>query len=73
MNEFDQLGITTTILDGLRDTYNSLNVPIAPTVRSIQLLQTIIQNEMLFTEPNKQRVISEPFDYMINSLSEQNI
>lgn len=61
------------VLDGLRETYNSLNVPIAPTARSIQLLESIIQNEMLFDEPSKQMVISEPFDYMINSLSEQDI
>lgn len=61
------------VLDGLRETYNSLNVPIAPTVRSIKLLEIIIQNEMGFKNINQQIVISEPFDYMISSLSEQDI
>ena len=61
------------VLDGLRETYNSLNVPIAPTVRSIQLLESIIQDEMAFNDFNEQIVISEPFDYMISSLSEQDI
>lgn len=61
------------VLDGLRETYNSLNVPIAPTIRSIKLLEIIIQNEMDFKDINQQVVISEPFDYMISSLSEQDI
>lgn len=61
------------VLDGLRETYNSLNVPIAPTVRSIQLLEEIIQNELQFDNYQDQIVISEPFNYIIMSLSEQNI
>lgn len=61
------------VLDGLRDTYNSLSVPLAPTIRSIKLLETIIQNELKFDSIDKQIVISEPFNYMISSLSEQDI
>lgn len=61
------------VLDGLRETYNSLNVPIAPTVRSIKLLEIIIQDEMNLNDVNQQLVLSEPFNYMINSLSEQDI
>ena len=61
------------VLDGLRETYNSLNVPIAPTVRSIQLLKEIVQNEVPFNDFNVQIFINEPFDYMISSLSEQDI
>lgn len=61
------------VLDGLRETYNSLNVPIAPTVRSIKLLEDIIQYEMQLSNLNEKIVVSEPFDYMIRSLSEQDI
>lgn len=63
------------VLDGLRETYNSLEVPIGPTVRSIQLLRDIIA-ETTFTEElevNTLAVIDEPFIYLINALSEQNI
>nr|QVY58378.1 allophycocyanin beta-18 subunit [Kappaphycus striatus] len=61
------------VLDGLKETYNSLNVPIAPTLRSIKLLEEIIQNELKFEPSKYKEVISEPFEYMINSLSEQDV
>nr|QVY57971.1 allophycocyanin beta-18 subunit [Betaphycus gelatinus] len=61
------------VLDGLKETYNSLSVPMAPTVRSIRLLEEIIQNELQFEQTKYQEVIREPFEYMINSLSEQDI
>uniref|UniRef100_UPI0030018759 allophycocyanin beta 18 subunit n=1 Tax=Anunuuluaehu liula TaxID=3049639 RepID=UPI0030018759 len=61
------------VLDGLRETYNSLNVPLAPTVRSIKILEEIIQNELNFNNINDRIIINAPFQYMITSLSEQNI
>nr|WCH56089.1 allophycocyanin beta 18 subunit [Calliblepharis sp.] len=61
------------VLDGLKETYNSLNVPISPTIRSIKLLEEIIQNELQFDSFDLKSIVSEPFEYMINSLSEQNI
>nr|YP_010902444.1 allophycocyanin beta 18 subunit [Hypnea nidifica]WCH54299.1 allophycocyanin beta 18 subunit [Hypnea nidifica] len=61
------------VLDGLRETYNSLNVPIGPTVRSIKILEEIIQNELQFTSPNLKSIINEPFEHIINSLGEENI
>jgi len=61
------------VLDGLRDTYNSLNVPIAPTIRSIKLLEEIIQNELMLQDSKRQNIISEPFQYMIDILSEQDL
>ena len=61
------------VLDGLRDTYNSLSVPLAPTIRSIKLLEIIVQNELKFDDMPKKTVISEPFNHMINSLSEQDV
>nr|QCI04254.1 Allogcyanin beta 18 subunit [Anotrichium furcellatum] len=64
------------VLDGLKETYNSLNVPIAPTVRSIQILEDIISNEFQSIEPltaNNKALIKQPFEYMIRCLSENNI
>lgn len=61
------------VLDGLKDTYNSLNVPIAPTIRSIQLLSDVIQNVAINKNITNTSIISEPFNYMIENLSEQNI
>nr|YP_010330337.1 allophycocyanin beta 18 subunit [Rhodella violacea]UNJ18053.1 allophycocyanin beta 18 subunit [Rhodella violacea] len=61
------------VLDGLRDTYNSLNVPIAPTLRVIQLLAEIIIEK--FGNENSQtiEIIKQPFEYLIKTLSEKNI
>nr|YP_009295359.1 allophycocyanin beta-18 subunit [Dasya binghamiae]AOH77371.1 allophycocyanin beta-18 subunit [Dasya binghamiae] len=61
------------VLDGLKETYNSLNVPISPTVRSIKLLEEIIKNELLAQKIINCNFIAEPFQYMTTSLSEQNI
>nr|QCI07394.1 Allogcyanin beta 18 subunit [Leiomenia cribrosa] len=61
------------VLDGLRETYNSLSVPIAPTIRSIQLLAEIIKNEIKSDNNADYIFINEPFEHMINSLSEQDI
>nr|YP_009294468.1 allophycocyanin beta 18 subunit [Asparagopsis taxiformis]AOM65951.1 allophycocyanin beta 18 subunit [Asparagopsis taxiformis] len=61
------------VLDGLRETYNSLNVPIAPTIRSIKLLEEILKALLIQEDFNNIEIINEPFQYMINSLSEQDI
>ncbi|MBF2098744.1 MAG: allophycocyanin subunit beta, partial [Gloeomargaritaceae cyanobacterium C42_A2020_066] len=53
------------VLEGLRETYNSLGVPLGPTVRSIQLLKEVIL-EKLADGPlaGGGGWISEPFDHM---------
>ena len=61
------------VLDGLRDTYNSLSVPIGPTIRSIELLNEIIQNELVFSDEKDKTLICEPFEHMIYVLSEQDL
>lgn len=60
------------VLDGLKDTYNSLGVPIAPTARSIQILEKIVEKEILNTSKISKILISEPFQYLVISMSEQN-
>nr|YP_010338650.1 allophycocyanin beta 18 subunit [Glaucosphaera vacuolata]UNJ18600.1 allophycocyanin beta 18 subunit [Glaucosphaera vacuolata] len=61
------------VLYGLRDTYNSLSVPIAPTIRVIQLLQDAVLNEIADNDPITTAIISQPFQHLINKLSEKNI
>lgn len=61
------------VLDGLRDTYNSLNVPIAPTLRVIQLLSEIIIEKFGNKDIQTTNIIKQPFEYLIKTLSEKNI
>lgn len=61
------------VLDGLKDTYNSLNVPIAPTIRSIKILQDMVISELMTDNLKNKEIVKLPFEYMIISLSEQNI
>lgn len=59
------------VLNGLKDTYNSLGVPIAPTIRVIQLLQDVIGEELSISNDADKKILTEPFQYMINSLIQQ--
>ena len=61
------------VLNGLRDTYNSLGVPIAPTARSIQILQEVIQKEVVRVYSIDTELIGEPFQYLIRVISEQDV
>ena len=61
------------VLNGLRETYNSLGVPIAPTVRGIQILQNIIQEEIRSIYSINPFIIKEPFQHLINTISEQDL
>lgn len=53
------------VLDGLKDTYNSLQVPIAPTVRAINCLQEVILEQL---DPADQFLVEEPFNYLTEGL-----
>nr|YP_009392445.1 allophycocyanin beta 18 subunit [Caloglossa monosticha]ARW61007.1 allophycocyanin beta 18 subunit [Caloglossa monosticha] len=61
------------VLDGLKETYNSLGVPLSPTIRSIKILEEIIGNEITSKKLTNSSLILEPFNYLIIGLSEQNI
>nr|YP_009293670.1 Allophycocyanin beta 18 subunit [Rhodymenia pseudopalmata]AOM64352.1 Allophycocyanin beta 18 subunit [Rhodymenia pseudopalmata] len=61
------------VLDGLKDTYNSLSVPISPTIRSIQLLEDVIKEKAIAKKITGFSMINKPFNHMIQSLSEQDI
>jgi allophycocyanin beta subunit len=54
------------VLNGLKETYNSLGVPIAPTIRALNIMKKIIQKQV---GKEAQNIVNLPFDYMITSLS----
>ncbi|ACA99621.1 MULTISPECIES: allophycocyanin subunit beta [Cyanophyceae] len=58
------------VLQGLRETYNSLGVPIAPTVRGIQFLKDAIKEMAAAAGIANTAFIDEPFDHMTRELSE---
>jgi phycobilisome core component len=58
------------VLAGLRETYNSLSVPIGPTVVGIQLMKDIVKVKVQESGVADASVVDFPFDYMCRSLSE---
>jgi len=61
------------VLEGLRDTYNSLGVPIGPTVRGIQIMKEIVQAQVAAAGIEDTSFLAQPFDYMTQELSEQDV
>ncbi len=57
------------VLQGLRDTYSSLGVPIGPTVQGIQILKQLVFDLV----GDSADWLGAPFDYMTRELSEKNI
>lgn len=61
------------VLQGLRETYNSLGVPIGPTVFGIQIMKEIVK-EMAETEGvGNTSFIDEPFDHLTRDFSERDV
>ncbi|MEH2361907.1 allophycocyanin subunit beta [Nostoc sp.] len=61
------------VLQGLRETYNSLGVPIGPTVRGIQILKDLIKEQVAAAGVVNAAFVDEPFDHITRELSEQDI
>jgi phycobilisome core component len=61
------------VLEGLRETYNSLGVPIGPTVRGIQLMKDIVKEQAAAAGVADTAFVDQPFDYMTRELSEQDV
>jgi len=63
------------LLDGLKETYSSLSVPIGPIVRTIEILKRTVLNEVeeKGIKMLDQDMLNKPFDYISLTLSEQNI
>ncbi|MFO8037825.1 MAG: allophycocyanin subunit beta [Sodalinema sp.] len=60
------------VLTGLRETYNSLNVAIGPTVIGIGILKEIVKAKVA-EAGIETSFIDEPFDHMIRELGEKDL
>ena len=61
------------VLQGLRETYNSLGVPIGPTVMGISIMKEMVKAQVETAGLAVGSFLEQPFDYMIRELSEQDI
>ncbi|MDY7012927.1 MAG: allophycocyanin subunit beta [Cyanobacteriota bacterium] len=61
------------VLQGLRETYNSLGVPIGPTVVGIQIMKDAIKDMALDAGIEETSFIDGPFDHMTQELSEVDV
>jgi phycobilisome core component len=61
------------VLQGLRETYNSLCVPISPTVRGIQIMKEMIKELALQAGIENADFVDAPFDHLTRELSEISI
>jgi phycobilisome core component len=61
------------VLQGLRETYNSLGVPIAPTVVGIQIMKDIVKEELTAAGMNDTSFVDVPFDHITRDFSEQDL
>jgi phycobilisome core component len=58
------------VLQGLRETYNSLGVPIGPTVRGVQILKDLAKEQVAAAGVTNTAFVDEPFDHITRELSE---
>ncbi|NJL61104.1 MAG: allophycocyanin subunit beta [Methylacidiphilales bacterium] len=61
------------VLQGLRETYNSLSVPIGSTVRGIQIMKDIVKEQASAAGIANTSFIDEPFDHLTRELSETDV
>ncbi|MEL6383562.1 MAG: allophycocyanin subunit beta [Cyanobacteria bacterium J06626_18] len=61
------------VLQGLRETYNSLGVPIAPTVVGIQIMKGMIKAKAAEAGISNTAFVDEPFDHMLREISEVSV
>ena len=61
------------VLQGLRETYNSLGVPIGPTVMGIQIMKDIVKEQVAAAGVTNTEFVDQPFDHMTRDLSEQDV
>ena len=61
------------VLQGLRETYNSLGVPIGPTVVGIQIMKDMLKDMASNEGIENTSFIDEPFEYMTRQLSDVSV
>ena len=61
------------VLQGLRETYNSLGVPIGPTVVGIEILKELVKEQVAAAGIAPGAWLDQPFEHMTRELSERDI
>jgi len=61
------------VLQGLRETYNSLGVPIAPTVQGIQIMKAKVKEMAVEAGIDDVAFIDQPFDFISREVSEVSV
>ncbi|MBD2671198.1 allophycocyanin subunit beta [Arthrospira platensis FACHB-439] len=61
------------VLQGLRETYNSLGVPIGPTVVGIGILKDLVTEKVQAAGIEVGAYLEQPFDHLISELSETDV
>jgi phycobilisome core component len=61
------------VLTGLRETYNSLGVPIGPTVVGIEIMKAIVKAKVEATGVVDASFVEQPFDHIARNLSELSV
>ncbi len=61
------------VLQGLRETYNSLGVPIAPTVRGVQIMKDMVKAMAADAGIEDTSFIDRPFDHISRELSDLSV
>ncbi|NJM96585.1 MAG: allophycocyanin subunit beta [Phormidesmis sp. RL_2_1] len=61
------------VLQGLRETYNSLGVPIGPTVQGIQLMKAKVKEMAADAGISDTSFIDQPFDFIAGEVSEVSV
>ncbi|WP_017294632.1 allophycocyanin subunit beta [Geminocystis herdmanii] len=69
----DNTVLDERVLQGLKETYNSLCVPIAPTVRGIQIMKEMIKELVLQAGIDNTDFVDAPFDHLTRELSDISI
>lgn len=61
------------VLQGLRETYNSLGVPIGPTIQGIQIMKQIVQGQVAAAGIEDTEFLAQPFDHMTREFGERDL
>ncbi|UZQ53167.1 allophycocyanin subunit beta [Trichothermofontia sichuanensis B231] len=61
------------VLQGLRETYNSLGVPVGPTVQGILIMKEIVKEKVAAAGITDTGFVEQPFDYMARELGEKDV
>jgi phycobilisome core component len=69
----DTTVLNERVLQGLRETYNSLGVPIGPTVRGIQIMKEMIKKMASEAGIDDTSFIDQPFDHLTRDFSDISI